>query len=157
MSCEQTIFRPPLEPYDVIIHLNPMYVPNRHMGVEVKVREPKRTTQLMKYEIMPVINFNPVISYLKDLQVNFIRLLPKHTECYPEFVNEEVVYYRTRLTNLPSSFMITVEGCTLQSCGNRRHFIVSLSRFLKLLSLDYFQLTISQIFHIKYITLCRRW
>ncbi|XP_067887760.1 nucleolar protein 6 [Heterodontus francisci] len=69
------VFRPPLEIYDVIIHLNPKHIP-RHLEA---VDRPKvtysrgtlRNDAAVKFIKMPVVDYDPVQCYLRELRSAF--------------------------------------------------------------------------------------
>ncbi|XP_067840686.1 nucleolar protein 6 [Heptranchias perlo] len=69
------IFRPPLDIYDVIIHLNPKHIP-RHLEA---VDKPKitysrgtlRNDAAVKFFKMPVVDYDPVQCYLRELRSAF--------------------------------------------------------------------------------------
>ena len=65
----QQIFRPPLDHYDVIIHLHSRLLPRRtqaldkgkHLAEEVSFSRPP--------VLLPVVNFDPAQLYLEELKV----------------------------------------------------------------------------------------
>uniref|UniRef100_UPI00398EAFAB nucleolar protein 6 n=1 Tax=Pristiophorus japonicus TaxID=55135 RepID=UPI00398EAFAB len=69
------VFRPPLDIYDVIIHLNPKHIP-RHLEA---VDRPKitysrgtlKSDAAVKYLKMPVVDYDPVQCYLHELRSAF--------------------------------------------------------------------------------------
>ena len=71
--CPQIVFRPPLDVFDLIIHLNPECQSRRHQGVGVKSIEkypelPRQATASKDIQ-MPVTAFNPAEMFLDNLQV----------------------------------------------------------------------------------------
>ena len=69
----QQIFRPPLDHYDVIIHLKPEMNPFQHEAVDAVVG--KKNKQLTPHrqksvEKIPVVGFNPVFHYVQELRVS---------------------------------------------------------------------------------------
>ncbi|PSN31316.1 Nucleolar protein 6 [Blattella germanica] len=67
------IFRPPLEAYDVVIHLSVKMNPLRFAAVDAK---PGTSSKLSPYqkdpeEKIPVLGFNPAYLYLQELRTNF--------------------------------------------------------------------------------------
>ncbi|XP_072166858.1 nucleolar protein 6-like [Diadema setosum] len=69
------IFRPPLEPYDVIIHLRDKLVTRRHEAIDAS--QGAVTSRLLTLKTsqgakqLPVINFDPVQCYLRELREAF--------------------------------------------------------------------------------------
>ncbi|KAJ9582596.1 hypothetical protein L9F63_023055, partial [Diploptera punctata] len=71
------IFRPPLDAYDVIIHLIPKLNPLRHEAVDATAV--KKNKQLPAYkqepeEKIPVAGFNPVSCYLHELRRTLVKM-----------------------------------------------------------------------------------
>eukprot|EP00058_Branchiostoma_floridae_P009064 XP_002594552.1 hypothetical protein BRAFLDRAFT_279825 [Branchiostoma floridae] len=68
------VFRPPLDIYDVIIHLNPWNVPRRSEGVDYLKLKGCRDVPTDggmgqgSKEILPVVEFDPVQMYLEELE-----------------------------------------------------------------------------------------
>ncbi len=74
MSCLQQIFRPPLDHYDVIIHLEINKLPRQHQAVDISKETicPKyRNVETSEKEqsSLPVIDFDPAEMYLTELRV----------------------------------------------------------------------------------------
>ena len=68
----RTICRPPLSEYDCLIHLKSIYNPRRYEAVEVDQNEPIVNWHPFKghsQHRIPVVDFNPVQLYLKELRV----------------------------------------------------------------------------------------
>lgn len=71
----KSIFRPPLDPYDVIIHLNPNQVPtvqlsvDKMLGKRLVSRLSRKTSGELK--VMPIVDYNPALIYLKELRETF--------------------------------------------------------------------------------------
>lgn len=72
----QVVMRPPLDAYDVLIHLNPKQVP-----LLVQAVDPPTVTfsrGIMAGNVtqsggaLPVINYNPVSLYMAELRVSFV-------------------------------------------------------------------------------------
>ena len=68
----QQVFRPPLDDYNVLIHLHKRHLPFAHQAVDImetgsshKSHDHKR----LHPTHLPVVNFNPVQIYLKELEV----------------------------------------------------------------------------------------
>ncbi|XP_076350241.1 nucleolar protein 6 Mat89Ba isoform X2 [Tachypleus tridentatus] len=70
----KVVFRPPLDLYDVIIHLRPLQIPKRHLGVDYQEGkflskcEPHKYTKEKK---LPVVDYDPVVKYLEELNESF--------------------------------------------------------------------------------------
>ncbi|XP_078407472.1 nucleolar protein 6 [Cetorhinus maximus] len=69
------VFRPPLDIYDVIIHLNPRHIPRYSEAVDrPKVtynRGTLRDDAAVKFLKMPVVDHDPVQCYLRELRSSF--------------------------------------------------------------------------------------
>lgn len=67
------IFRPPLSEYDCLLHLKSNMIPRKLQAVDVPSKakivdlHPYKTHSLQK---IPVVNFDPVQCFLKDLRVS---------------------------------------------------------------------------------------
>ena len=72
--CVQVAIRPPLDAYDVLIHLNPKQVPLLGQAVDLPSATFSRGTLSGKAHraggAMPVVDFNPVSCYLAELRVS---------------------------------------------------------------------------------------
>ena len=65
----QQIFRPPLDHYDVIIHLHSRLLPRRAQALD-KGKHPAEEASLSRPSVLlPVVNFDPAQLYLKELKV----------------------------------------------------------------------------------------
>ncbi|XP_022104719.1 nucleolar protein 6-like [Acanthaster planci] len=67
------VFRPPLDLYDVVIHLRPKLVPRRGEVVDRSSGAPGQTSSMEgnlteKSSQLPVVDFDPVSLYLKELE-----------------------------------------------------------------------------------------
>lgn len=68
------IFRPPLSEYDCLLHLKSNMIPRRLQAVDVPSKadivdlHPYKTHSLQK---IPVVDFDPVQYFLKDLRVSY--------------------------------------------------------------------------------------
>ncbi|GIY22975.1 nucleolar protein 6 [Caerostris extrusa] len=70
----KAIFRPPLESYDVIIHLKRNEVPTLRCAVDVYTTDKLPVFKPYKYEsdeLYPIIEYDPVQKYLEELRENF--------------------------------------------------------------------------------------
>lgn len=68
----KTLFRPPLTEYDCLIHLKPLMVPRRLQAVDVSNKLPILEWHPYKphtRQKIPVVNFDPVQCFLKELRV----------------------------------------------------------------------------------------
>ncbi|XP_041464696.1 nucleolar protein 6-like [Lytechinus variegatus] len=66
------IFRPPLDPYDVVIHLRAQLLPRRHQAVDSDSTESSFTLKpTLDAKHIPVVNFDPVQCYLNELREAF--------------------------------------------------------------------------------------
>ncbi|RWS28285.1 nucleolar protein 6-like protein [Leptotrombidium deliense] len=68
------IFRPPVDVFDVIIHLKTKVIPNFHMRMEHSEKKLIRLRHfdgVAKKVIMPIIDFNPVQKYLEQLRKGY--------------------------------------------------------------------------------------
>lgn len=67
--------RPPLDVYDVLIHLNPKQVPLLNQAVDPPLVTFSRGVQSQNAAssggFLPVIDYNPVSLYLTELRVSF--------------------------------------------------------------------------------------
>ncbi|XP_071794950.1 nucleolar protein 6-like [Asterias amurensis] len=69
------IFRPPIDLYDVVIHLRPKLVPRRGESIDgmktqgQKSATEKKVTQEVKQ--LPVVDFDPVTLYLQELEIAY--------------------------------------------------------------------------------------
>ncbi len=68
--------RPPLDAYDVLIHLNPKQVPLLSQAVDPPSVNFNRGTQTghvaQSGGVIPVIDYNPVSLYLAELRVSLV-------------------------------------------------------------------------------------
>ncbi|KAM4706920.1 nucleolar protein 6 isoform 2-T2 [Discoglossus pictus] len=66
------VFRPPLDLYDVLIHLNPKHIPRHREAVDQAVKSFHRgllkTDAEVKNVLLPVVDYDPVQLYLKELR-----------------------------------------------------------------------------------------
>ncbi|GIY22546.1 nucleolar protein 6 [Caerostris darwini] len=70
----KAIFRPPLESYDVIIHLKRNEVPTLRCAVDVYTTDKLPVFKPYKYErneLYPIVEYDPVQKYLEELRENF--------------------------------------------------------------------------------------
>ena len=77
----QQIFRPPLEAYDVLIHLLPKQNSRRHEAVDLKCEEQNRRLEAYRREPgekIPITGFNPVDCFLAELRVSTLRDPKRH-------------------------------------------------------------------------------
>ncbi|XP_069697257.1 nucleolar protein 6 isoform X2 [Periplaneta americana] len=68
------IFRPPLEIYDVVIHLLPRVNPRRYEAVDVRYEKSKYQLPAYKQEPgekVPLTGFNPIYCFLAELRENY--------------------------------------------------------------------------------------
>ena len=72
----QQIFRPPLDPYDVVIHLRHKLLPRRHQAVDGSPEDPSHGSVTLKpshdAKRIPVVDFDPVQCYLQELRVSVL-------------------------------------------------------------------------------------
>lgn len=72
----QVVMRPPLDAYDVLIHLNPMQVPLLSQAVDPPAVTFSRGVMTGSVALcggaLPVIDYNPVSLYLAELRVSLI-------------------------------------------------------------------------------------
>uniref|UniRef100_A0A8C5LK55 Nucleolar protein 6 n=1 Tax=Leptobrachium leishanense TaxID=445787 RepID=A0A8C5LK55_9ANUR len=68
----KTVFRPPLDFYDVLIHLNPKQIPRHREAIDQPAKSFVRgfltTKAEMKNLYFPVVDYDPVQLYLKELK-----------------------------------------------------------------------------------------
>lgn len=69
----QMVFRPPLDLYDVLIHLNPNQIPRHLEGVDRPLKSFTRgvvkNSAAVKI-LFPVVDYDPVQCYLQELRVS---------------------------------------------------------------------------------------
>uniref|UniRef100_A0A8D2Q7D4 Nucleolar protein 6 n=1 Tax=Varanus komodoensis TaxID=61221 RepID=A0A8D2Q7D4_VARKO len=69
------VFRPPLDPYDVLIHLNPRQIPRHLEAVDRPVksfsRGMLRSDAAVKTSAFPVVDYDPVQLFLQELREAF--------------------------------------------------------------------------------------
>lgn len=65
------IFRPPLDHYDVIIHLHSRLLPRGYQALDRVKHETGPASLLRVSSLLPVVNFDPVASYIKELKEAF--------------------------------------------------------------------------------------
>ncbi|XP_075696499.1 nucleolar protein 6 isoform X2 [Rhinoderma darwinii] len=69
------IFRPPLDLYDVLIHLNPKHIPRHREAVDQPVKSFVRglleEDAAVKYSCFPVVDYDPVQLYLSELRESY--------------------------------------------------------------------------------------
>ena len=65
----QQIFRPPLDHYDVIIHLHSRLLPRRTQALDKGKNPAKEASSSCPSVLLPVVNFDPAQLYLKELKV----------------------------------------------------------------------------------------
>lgn len=69
----QMVFRPPLDLYDVLIHLNPNQIPRHLESVDRPLKSFSRgvvkNSTAMKI-LFPVVDYDPVQCYLQELRVS---------------------------------------------------------------------------------------
>lgn len=63
------IFRPPLDQYDVIIHLHSRLLPRGYQALDRVKHETGPASLSRVSSLLPVVNFDPVASYIKELKV----------------------------------------------------------------------------------------
>lgn len=70
----QVAFRPPLDFYDVLIHLNPKQIPRHLEGVDRPaksfIRGMLKSDAPVKTLSFPVVDYDPVQCYLQELRVS---------------------------------------------------------------------------------------
>lgn len=69
----QMVFRPPLDFYDVLIHLNPNQIPRHLEGVDRPVKSVSRGVVKNSSAVnilFPVVDYDPVQLYLQELRVS---------------------------------------------------------------------------------------
>ncbi|XP_015283672.1 PREDICTED: nucleolar protein 6 [Gekko japonicus] len=71
------VFRPPLDLYDVLIHLNPKQIPRHLQAVDRPVKSFSRgmlaSDAAVKTLAFPVVDYDPVQLYLRELQASIMR------------------------------------------------------------------------------------
>ncbi|KAJ6663070.1 hypothetical protein lerEdw1_010891 [Lerista edwardsae] len=92
----QVVFRPPLDFYDVLIHLNPKQVPRHLEAVDRPVKSFSRgmlgEAAVVKTQFFPVVDYDPAQLYLRELRTNSASPWRPFTEipcsvwlvCHPE-------------------------------------------------------------------------
>ena len=74
----QMAFRPPLDLYDVLIHLRPKQIPRHLEAVDRPVKSFSRGTLkddvAVKALSFPVVDYDPVQNYLRELRVSVVAL-----------------------------------------------------------------------------------
>lgn len=68
LPLSQQVFRTPLQDFHVLIHLNRKHVPRSHQAVDA-LATPSSPHVHHKYTHLPVVDFDPVQLYLKELEV----------------------------------------------------------------------------------------
>lgn len=68
------MFVPSLAGYDVLIHLQPGLVPHCHERVDSTPRLQK-LPETPGDEVIPVVEFHPVLKYLEELRVRILNLM----------------------------------------------------------------------------------
>lgn len=63
------IFRPPLDHYDVIIHLHSRLLPRGYQALDRVKHETGPASLSRVSSLLPVVNFDPVALYIKELKV----------------------------------------------------------------------------------------
>ncbi|XP_066994077.2 nucleolar protein 6 isoform X2 [Anabrus simplex] len=80
------VFKPPLEVYDVIIHLNPLQNPRCHEAVEVEndnlSRKSLKVYKHQSEEKIPIVGFDPVQCYLRELRDGYGDYALFFHDCY---------------------------------------------------------------------------
>lgn len=67
------MFKTPLSEYDCLIHLKSVYNSRRYEAIEIDEEEPIlecRSFKTYQKQNIPVVNFNPIELYLKELRVS---------------------------------------------------------------------------------------
>jgi len=67
------VFRPPLDSYDVLIHLNPNQIPRHLEGVDRPLKSFSRGMVKNSTSVkilFPVVDYDPVQCYLQELRVS---------------------------------------------------------------------------------------
>lgn len=67
------IFKTPLSEYDCLIHLKSVYNPRRYEAIEIDEKEVTiecRSYKKRQEQNIPVVDFNPIELYLKELRVS---------------------------------------------------------------------------------------
>lgn len=67
------VFRPPLDFYDILIHLNPNQIPRHLEGVDRPVKSVSRGVVKNSSAVnilFPVVDYDPVQLYLQELRVS---------------------------------------------------------------------------------------
>ncbi|ESO86693.1 hypothetical protein LOTGIDRAFT_220490 [Lottia gigantea] len=62
------VFRPPLDSYDVVIYLQANQVPRYYQSIDYPKDKPIPTLRSTDDQIFPVIDFDPVVKYVKELE-----------------------------------------------------------------------------------------
>lgn len=71
----QMVFRPPLDFYDVLIHLNPNQIPRQLESVDQPVKSASRgvvKNSSATNILFPVVDYDPVQLYLQELRVSTV-------------------------------------------------------------------------------------
>lgn len=93
LSLAQMIFRPPLDLYDVLIHLNPKHIPRHREAVDQPVTSFVRG--LLEEDVsancsrFPVVDYDPVQFYLSDLRVR-MHLLSIDIQLYKMMIHPAI-------------------------------------------------------------------
>lgn len=81
----QMIFRPPLDFYDILIHLNAKHIPRHLEGVDRPAKSFSRgmlkSDAPVKTLVFPVVGYDPVQCYLQELRVSVALTLSMRESC----------------------------------------------------------------------------
>ncbi|XP_071110262.1 nucleolar protein 6-like [Haliotis cracherodii] len=69
----KTIFRPPLDAFDLVIYLKTKHIPRQHQAVDIAMatKIPTRESESTWRRLMPVVDYDPVQFYLEELRGAF--------------------------------------------------------------------------------------
>lgn len=72
LGLPQTVFRPPFDMFDVLIHLTPRHIPRHRQAVDPPVTSFSRglLAELGPSPLMPVLGYDPPQLYLAQLRVS---------------------------------------------------------------------------------------
>lgn len=73
LTAYQQVFRTPLHHFDVLIHLNKSHAPLSGLGVDARPSpSPHRPSSLLKPSHLPVVDFDPAMLFVRELEVKFL-------------------------------------------------------------------------------------
>ena len=123
----QLIFRPPLDHYDVIIHLHNRLLSRRTQALDRVKHSTEETSSSSPSVLLPVVNFDPSRLYLEELKVrtdfscNIKRTLTidKPNIARLKFkMFMKFIFSRRRFQMLRCSFTMFMVGTLLELCGS---------------------------------------